>query len=90
MNQCDIRDDVLYLVGLKVADKMPFNVFGQDFVLVAHLKGFVLAKETLSCIVGFPKVFNGFGLGNGDETCGSGNRGKDGFKRFLDHGRKDI
>ena len=53
VNECNIRDDVFDFVGLQVANKVPLDVLRQHFVLVAHLKGMVLAKNALTCIIGF-------------------------------------
>ena len=53
MDKTDVRCDVFHLVLLQMADKMPFNVFGQCFALGLQLLHAAFAKHALAAIVGF-------------------------------------
>ena len=69
--QFDVIDNVLYLVGLQMANEVPFDIGRKVGMLLLHFLRVVLAKNAMSGIVGFHNV--GFGLGfryrNKPHTC---------------------
>ena len=60
----DERGNVFYLVALQWADKMPFDVTGQDFLFSCQFLGPAFTKYTLSRIVGFLQCLDGMELGD--------------------------
>ena len=67
MDQRDERGDILHLVGLEVADHVPFDILGQQVVFFTQFLWAALAENTVPGIVGLADRPGGVGLRHGDQ-----------------------
>ena len=72
MDQAGSSDDIFDLIGLKMTDKMPFNILWQHLILLLKLLRLVLTELALSVFICLLYHFYRLGLTDTDQ-CHLGN-----------------
>ena len=67
MDHVNERRNVFYLIGLQMADEMPFHILRQLLPFGGHFPGFILTEDVMPGIVSLENKFWRMGFGHGDQ-----------------------